>query len=126
MPTFDQAIDWSKATVLPTENRFNLRVPLAGETHLISSGWADEFRRRAQGGHHWSGVSFRDGMIEVDAVEAGAEDEVRKYLDQLVDETNIGAEEARAIADQEAAKKAEVDAERQKAADEMAERFRSS
>jgi hypothetical protein len=133
MPSIDHAIDWSNAGVLAKDDVFSLRVPLARVgVASPSEVWNTEFMTRALSqeaearGQRWSGVRFHGGMIEVEVVEPGAEDELRKYLDELVAQTNRSAAKIHEIADQEAAKKAELNAARTDTADDMTERFRSN
>jgi hypothetical protein len=122
-------IDWSTATVSPEAETLQLVVELTEEPDTF---WTNEFTRiRGQprelvpAFHVSSMPSSWSKEITVYGLEPGSEDEVRRALDGMIEETNHAAAEARRawdVKEQKDSRDAEL---REQAAAEMTERFRS-
>jgi hypothetical protein len=78
-------IDWSTAEV--ADGR--LEVALGGRR---SSAWAERLEqvleRLDRGGHHWGEIEIAKKKLRVDAVEPGAEEDLRHFLESAVLQAN--------------------------------------
>ena len=124
----EHSIDWSSAQVTPTKrDLLELRVPVTGE---VGRQWDETFNLTAQSrerearGQNWSGTRIAGRWIVVQAVEPGAERELRTYLDELVQLTNREAEEVRGREAEAAKERAEREESQKAVAEKMTERFR--
>lgn len=79
----DLTIDWSQAEVADGE----LSVPLSDKP---PKGWKDGFERTMKllGESRWQDVTLKKGSIRVGGVEPGSEDNLRFYLEGLVEQAN--------------------------------------
>ena len=129
MATKAPSLNWSKASV-SEESR--LTVPVNAPGAIDETIWLDAVKfvaevrnnevRRATS---WAAVEFdaAEAAIIVDAVESGAEDELKEALDGLVSSAHTVATRAQEVADQETDD--EPDDDPADVAKEMQKRFRS-
>ena len=124
----ERSIEWNTAQVGAKGGLLELRVPVAGE---VSQRWSETFnaaareRGREARGQTWSDIHISGRWIAVEAVEPGAEGELRSYLDELVQITNHVADEVRDREDQAAKDRAEHEELHKGIAETMTERFRA-
>jgi hypothetical protein len=76
-------LNWAQASVDGGE----LAVPLAEE---VPEGWAQHFETTVKllGTRRWSKVALEDQTVHVEGVSPGGEDDVRFYLEGVVEQAN--------------------------------------
>jgi hypothetical protein len=115
----DISIDWNAAAV----DGGRLRVPLLGDP---SGAWRDRLKhvieRLQRGGSGWGEIKVTKSALRVDAVRAGAEADLRHFLESGVLQANsdLRAEEEESQADEE-----EPADDRSESDQQMTEAFRS-
>lgn len=130
MATKAPSLRWSKASV-SEESR--LTVPVKAPGDIDEEIWLDAVKfvtgvrnNEVRGGTGWGALEFdpEEATIVVEAVEGGAEDELKEALDGLLSSAHTVATRAQEAADQEQDDEPEEDPA--DAAKEMEKRFRSS
>ena len=115
------ALDWQGAEVSSSR----LTVPLAT---LAGSFWVRAFHERlgsnGDRGGTWGEVKLEGQAIVVEDVQEGSEPALRKFLDDIVAESNLEAERLLSEASKEQAGKAQEELLREKGDKEMTRRFR--
>jgi hypothetical protein len=125
------SINWSSAQVEPVGDFYELRINVddtgnpARDRSWIEGSWGDAFneeaarRYKAARGQRWGNVVMTGDTVLVQELEEGAEEELMKYLKQLVEETDR-ENSARPTQTQDDDGRRRMDT-----AGEMARRFRS-
>lgn len=77
------SLNWAQASVEGGE----LTVPLEGE---VPDGWAEHFETTVKllGTRQWGKVALEDQSVQVEGVSPGGEEDVRFYLEGVVDQAN--------------------------------------